>query len=466
MSQFQLSPSRRCRRVPSAMRGLVAPLYLLACLVLGGSAQGVWQNMLLQLAGLAIIVWAAVGGAHEPLPERGRIALLILVIGLGVVVLQLLPLPPSMWSEGSRARIVADYALLARAAPWLPVSLTPYASLNSVLALIPPLALFCAILRLGAFHANWLAAALLAGCLAGIGLGALQVSAPAEGTPWYLYPETNRGVAVGFFANANHMADLLVLALPFVAALVAAGRGRNLQRYSALLATLAGTAIVLLAGIALNGSLAGYALAVPAIAASILIVTPLSGGLRRPVAILAGLTLVAALAALASTSIGSSRIGHEASGSVQSRAEILATSRKAIADTMPLGSGLGSFVKVYPLYESSASVTPEYVVHAHNDYAELTMELGVAGALLILAFLVWWAAAAWASWRPGGAGPYARAASIASAVILAHSLVDFPLRTAAVSATFAMCLALMIDRRPAQRQDANDLRPARHIIVK
>jgi hypothetical protein len=28
-----------------------------------------------------------------------------------------------------------------------------------------------------------------------------------------------------------------------------------------------------------------------------------------------------------------------------------------------------------------------------------------------------------------------------------------------------MCLALMIDRRPVQRQDPADLRPARHIVI-
>jgi hypothetical protein len=50
-------------------------------------------------------------------------------------------------------------------------------------------------------------------------------------------------------------------------------------------------------------------------------------------------------------------------------------------------------------------------------------------------------------------------------VILVHSLVDFPLRTAAISAVFATCLALLIDRRPAQRQDPNDLRAARHLVV-
>jgi O-antigen ligase len=196
-----------------------------------------------------------------------------------------------------------------------------------------------------------------------------------------------------------------------------------------------------------------------------LIIAPPRRSVRLPVAILAGLALVAAVGAIASTSIGSSRIGAEASGSVQSRQAILKTTGRAIGETMPFGSGLGSFVKVYPLFENADRVTPEYVVHAHNDYAELALELGLAGVLLVGLFLAWWAAAVKSGWRAGGGGPYARAASIASAVILVHSLVDFPLRTAAISATFAMCLALLIDRRPAQRQDPADLRPARHVVV-
>jgi len=450
--------------VPSLVKSSVAPAYLLACLILGGSAQGIWQNTLLQLAGLGIIAWAAATG-DEPLPKSAQALMLILIAAFVIVVLQLIPLPASLWAHGLRMRIAEGYSLLGRPVPSLPLSLTPYASLSTLLAIIPPLAVFCAILRLGAFRASWLAAALLAGAVAGITLGALQVVAPGAASPWYLYHETNRGVAVGFFANANHMADLLVCGLPFIAALAAGGRSRNIQRYSALLIILAGAALLLVVGIALNGSLAGYTLAVPAIAASILIVAPAQRSVRVPVAIIAGLALVAAVAAMASTSIGSSRIGQEASGSVESRQEILKTTGRAIRDTMPFGSGLGSFVKVYPLYESADHVTPEYVVHAHNDYAELTLELGLAGVLLIGVFLAWWTAAVRAGWRTGGGGPYARAASIASAVILVHSVVDFPLRTAAISATFAMCLGLLINRRPAQRQDPADLRPARHLVV-
>src|SRR5206468_1858466 len=103
-------------------------------------------------------------------------------------------------------------------------------------------------------------------------------------------------------------------------------------------------------GIVFNGSLAGFALAIPAILASILIVVPPSRKLRLALAVLAPLAALVAVGGMASTSVGSSRLGQEASGSVQSRQAILQTTSKAIGDTMPVGSGLGSFLKVYRLY--------------------------------------------------------------------------------------------------------------------
>jgi O-antigen ligase len=142
------------------------------------------------------------------------------------------------------------------------------------------------------------------------------------------------------------------------------------------------------------------------------------------------------------------------------------TTGKAIRDFMPLGSGLGSFVKVYRLYESPDAVTNEYVIHAHNDYVELVLELGAGGVILLLFFLAWWAVQCLAVWRKGEGGPWARAASIASAAVLVHSIVDFPLRTAAISACFAMCLALLADRRAPTRPGKPDLRPTRHIVIR
>lgn len=452
----------------SRVRPALAPAYLFACLILGGSAQGIWANMVLQLAGVAIIGWAAAARADEPLTSLAKQLLLLAIVAIVVVALQMVPLSPTVWSKlGPRGEFVQGYHALGIALPSLPLSLTPSQTLDSLLGIIPPLALFCAIVRLRAYRPAWLALALLAGTVAGILIGTLQVaSGNPMLSPWYLYEETNFGVAVGFFANANHMATLLVITVPFLAAIVASARRANVQRYSAVLALVVGAGLVVMVGLALNGSLAGYGLTLPVLAASALIVLPPSNRIRLWVVGIAALLLVGAVFGLQATSIGSSKFGTDATTSVQSREDILRTTTQAMRDFLPLGSGLGSFRQVYHLYERPQQVTNTYVIHAHNDYAELALETGVAGIILILLFLAWWAFAVWRVWRTAEAAPFARAASIASAAMLIHSLVDFPLRTAAISTCFAMCLALLADRRAARAKEASDLRPARHTVIR
>src|SRR5947209_10564914 len=178
----------------------------------------------------------------------------------------------------------------------LPLSLTPYGSVNSLLGLIPPLAIFFAIVRLKAYRTGWLAGALHAGTVAGILLGALQVaSGGGMSSPWYLYAESSFGLAAGFFANANHMAILLVLTLPFLAAYLSFAGGANKQRNTAIIAVVAGTAVVILIGIILNGSLAGYGLALPVLVTSALLVLPQKRSLRIGALLIAALLLVGAI---------------------------------------------------------------------------------------------------------------------------------------------------------------------------
>ena len=450
-------------------RQAVAPLYLFLCLLLGGSAQAIWGNMVLQLVGLVILAWAAVSHGDERVAGPARLLMALAALAVALVAVQLIPLPPAMWQKlGGRAEIASDYAALGTAVPALPISLTPYKSLYWLLGLIPPLAMFAAMVSLKAYRLAWIAAALLAGTVLGVLLGALQVGGgDPESSPWYLYRQTNRGSAVGFFANANHMGTLLVVTLPFLAAIVAAGQRANLQRYSALVAWVAGTGLVVLAGIALNGSLAAVGLAVPVLLGSSVIVLRMRGRLRALTFAGAGVLLLGAITWLATSPVGMSWLEQRgAASSVASRAEILETTSRATRDFLPFGSGLGSFRDVYHLYENSAEVTRTYVVHAHNDYAELVLELGLGGILLIGLFLAWWAIAVWRVWRSAEAGPFARAATIASAAILAHSVVDFPLRTAAISAVFAMLMALLADRRPPSPADSSDLRPTRHFVLR
>lgn len=451
----------------SRARTFVAPVYLFACLILGGSAQGIWQNMLLQLAGIAIIAWAAVYTPDEPLATRAKQLLIGAIAAVAVVALQLVPLPPSVWTQlGAREEIAQGFSVLGLRIPPEPLSLTPALSLNSLLGIIPPLALFCAMVRLKAYRRRWLAVALVAGTLAGIILGALQVATSHGGpSPWYLYEETNFGRAVGFFANRDHMATLLLATIPFLAALVAAEKRTSMQRYSAVIAIAAGMAVVILIGLALNGSLAGYGLALPVVAASALIVLPQGSRLRAWIVVGALLLLLASMVAIERAPVGAGSIGEHASTAVDSRAELLAMTARATRDFMPFGSGLGSFARVYSLYENPEQVTTIYVIHAHNDYLELALELGIAGVALILSFVAWWGAAVWRAWRTAELGPFARAAAIASAAVLLHSLVDFPLRTAAMATCFAMCLGLLADTRAAPPKEEGKLRRGRHVVI-
>ena len=452
----------------SRVRAAVAPAYLFVCLILGGSAQGIWENMILQLAGVAIIAWAALDRSEEPVAPAARHLLLLGIVAILVVALQLIPLPATVWADlGPRHTIAEGFQILGIGVPPEPLSLNPASGLDSLLAIIPPIAIFAAMVRARAYRPQWLAIALIAGTIAGIALGALQVaSSGAVQSPWYLYEETSNGRGVGFFANADHMATLLIVAIPFLAAIIAAARTATMQRYSAVVAMVVGAALLVLVGLALNGSLAGYGLALPVLAASLLVVLPPTSRLRLWIAALAVLLMIGAVTALETTAIGSGSIGTHASNAVESRAQLLSTTSKAAADFMPFGSGLGSFRSVYHLYEQPQQVTEIYVVHAHNDYVELALELGIAGILLMLLFLAWWAAAVWRMWRTAEAGPFARAAAIASAAVLIHSLADFPLRTAAIAACFGMCMALLADSRAAPPKERKELRRKRHVEFK
>ena len=242
----------------SLLREAVVPAYIFLCLLLGGSVQGAWFNMTLQLAGLAMIAWSALASDERPPTRPARMLLLIVLLALVVMAFQLIPLPASLWAHlGGRERIASGFGLLGLPTPALPVSLAPYTSLGAIFALIPPIAVLCAMLRLRAYRSRWLTIPLVAAAMVGILIGILQVSGGPM-SPWYIYQETSRGVATGLFANANHMATLLVITLPFLAALLASVRGAKAQRFSAIAALVGGSALVMLVGLALNQSLAGY----------------------------------------------------------------------------------------------------------------------------------------------------------------------------------------------------------------
>ena len=436
------------------------PSYLLLCLLLGGSQQDPRPNLVLQLLGVVLIGFALMRPKAEPLTRSAQNLLAIVVGTLGLLLVQLIPLPPQIWTGfPGRESLVASYELLGMRPPWVPMSLAPYLTLETLPLLLPPLAVLIAYMRIRPPHNTACVIAILTGVAAGILLGAAQL---AGGQDWYFYQITNSG-AVGFFANRNFMGTLLLVSIPFIFALLAESRGRSDSKWAFRFVAVAGLLLIVL-GLALNRSMAAIILAGPVVIASSALVKHWGkvALFAIPAALFAGLVTL--------SFVSDSPIGSELSGadqtSVASRTSIWATTTRAIADSFPVGTGIGSFEPVFATYENPDEVERTYINNAHNDYLQLVLETGIFGVALIAAFLAWWGVLAVRIWRSPSFSAMTRAATIASGAILFHSMVDYPLRTSAIAAIFALCLGIMAQPAEARTGRAQDrFQRARHVKI-
>jgi O-antigen ligase len=443
-----------------------APAYLILCLLLGGaSAAGAVGNALLQLVGLALILLSLWNLRRSGLPPEARGLVWVVLAFILIALVSLVPLPQGVWQGlPGREHVVRGYSLLGMPPVSLPLSLDRNGTIASLLSIIPPAAMFLLLVQVQERQRRWLAFALLGFAALSIVLGAFQLFGGPDSNLRF-YEITNRSAAVGFFANRNHLATLLLCALPFAGYLAARslsrGRSRGRASRSGGMIISISVALFLVAGIATVGSLAGFGLLLPAALTSLLIyrraVGPLSGSW------LAALAAVAALfVALAFVGPMSQKALSDKAGSASSRQAIAGRTIDAIEDFAPAGSGLGTFQNVYRLYDDPTRTDREYVNHAHNDYLEAALELGLAGLLLIAAFVAWWGRRVYEVWRGDSEGAVlARAGSVIIGIVLLHSLVDYPIRTAAIAALFATGCALLVSpvsvRRPrAEAADASD----------
>jgi len=455
-----------------APRTLALPAYLAAAIVFGGaSAAGLIPNLLLQLGGAALLFFAMFQPARRPATTAERMLVWMAAAFVIVGLIQLIPLSPSLWpSLAGRAPVAKGFTLIGAPLPSLPLSLDPAATVASLLSVVVAAAMFVLVRRADDRTLATFAVTLAVMAALSVVLGLIQL-VNGQNSPLYLYTSTNRGQPVGFFANSNHLATLVLTAIPFLAALVATvrERGEKVEGWAADTIIFGALAVILLLGIIVDGSIAGLGLLVPTLLGSYFLIRRRRD--RRPLLIGAAvlLVLVGIFVVLAFNSPildGYARTSLDAGPT--SRLGFYQHGIAAIGAYFPFGTGLGSFVSVFPAFENPQAVDSIYVNHAHNDYIEIALELGVAGIVLILAFLAWWAWRALAIWRDPDSGLLPRAATISSAVILGHSLVDYPARTAAILAVMVACCAIMArpGRIPPPPPSADeDVVPARHLAA-
>ncbi len=455
------------------LQGWIASAFLVLCLLLGGASApgaGAVGNALLQLTALAVIVTLVVRGDFARLPREARPLLWLVTAFVIWTVLTLVPLPYDLWSAlPGRAPIADAMARIGVAEPAAALSLAPQSTLSSLPWLLPPVAMFLLALRADNRRRRRILWALLVFAVLSGAFGIIQqVSGPASGLRPYRI--TNPDSPVGFFANANHLGTLLLCALPAAGYFAARALGRPRGERRSGLAVAGALILFLLIGIAVIGSAAAYGLSVVALVAVLLIYRRARGPLT-PLWLAGAGALFLGTAALALMGpLQSQQLSEEVGSASNSRASIARQTLEIIGDTLPVGSGLGSFPLLYRHYEDPARVGAEFTNHAHNDYLEIVMDLGIVGLGLILGFLAWWALHSWQGWRSSSSGAgLARAGSVMILIVLLHSLVDYPIRTSAIAAVFALACALLVPapapRRASARDDAREGTGLKHLEV-
>jgi O-antigen ligase len=445
------------------MFGLCAVVMAASLFLGGGTRGGFLSDAILQLIAIPLLLVALWRMFEAPVTRQARLALWFCLAVTLLPLIQLIPLPPRLWTAlPNRQPSVEAFEIVGHAVPWMPISVSPHATWLSALSLLPPLAIFLSTLLLGYRDRRLLSLLILAVGIASVFVGLLQV-AQGEGSPLRFFAITNPADAVGFFANRNHFAALLYCLMLFVVAWTLDGATASAprKRYtrhqydttSIMLSMIGFTAlVVLLAGEITARSRAGLVLTIAALFGAIALGVRNRGVGSR---LTQSKFLFGAIALVVVFSLQFSlyRLLDRFSDSIQDDRPVIArTTTEAAKAYMPLGSGLGTFVPVYAMFEKPQDTSFSYVNHAHNDFLEVWLETGPLGLALIGLFAIWLVRRSVELWRsapPNGASELdwslARAATIVAALLVAHSLSDYPLRTGAMMAIMAFACALLIE---------------------
>lgn len=446
--------------------GTLGLFFLLLLLGGGGAPNPIIQALLeaLALAWLLALIWLHLFA--RPLPREALWPCVFLAFVLLLPAIQLIPLPYALWSAlPGREQAVEAVRLAGLGEPWLPLSLAPERTVTSALPLLGAAAVLAGTYMIEPERRLSLLRIALVVILISALIGSFQFTMP--NTPaLYLHKKTYFDLPSGLFANRNFQSDLLLIGILLCAlTLRISGFSEKLKRKRLRSLTvweticLLGIPFLTLMALA-TLSRSGAVMLGPVLLAAFVIAS--TQPIKRTVAI--GIAAVAA-AALAFIAFAPgmrdtilSRFDAEAS-----RLDALPDLALAADQYFPVGAGLGTFDPVFRGVESLTFVVPAYFNHAHNDYAELLIEAGLPGMVLLAIFLLAYAVRMVQLLIKSGGSTYLwmqRTAGLAIAILLVHSLADYPLRTMTMQALFAMLCALMFSAGPARvRAAAEGPRP-------
>ncbi|MFO1422317.1 MAG: O-antigen ligase family protein [Candidatus Competibacteraceae bacterium] len=429
--------------------------------------------LVMELAALALLVWRfrAPSPESQPLSQPARVFLALLFL---LPLAQLLSTPLDLWTNLPGRAFYAEALRQADAGGagfgWRAVSLIPATTEFTWLALLPPLAVFLTAIHLTNQHVLRLVLVFLGIATVQALLGLIQYGDGPNSM--FRFGNTLMGdSASGTYINRNHLAGLLEMALPVGLALLAAtvghgqpphadgGRGRRgrtfrqwLARFSVArinqAALFGAGAIAILLGLIFTRSRTGVGMAMLGILLCTLTFSHRLGG-RNVYGLMGTFTAVGVgLASLIGLAPVLSRFTLQ-DPLADGRWKIFDATVQAIGEFFPLGSGGGTFENVMRRFHP-ADFPGVTINRAHNDYLEWLLEFGLMAAVLIAAWLLFYARQWGRVWKRGEWAPFRFAqagAGIALLLMMLHSLVDFNLRIPA-NAVFTAFLAAVFFHRP------------------
>ncbi len=427
------SSSSSTHRATAALAALaVTPL------LLGGFAPFTWA-----VAGFAAAMAAAALPARATVSQAQRRLLTLALVALAIPLIQLLPLPPAVGAALAPGAAALDRSL-GGTTGWTPLSRDPSATREAALAiLISALLVATATVAAGRREGRrTLLVAVVAAAAAVAAVGVLEafLSRPLlrSGLPDHARP-------FGPFANRNHAAALLLLALPCAAGL-ARDFGREGRRIvSSALDAAAG---LLLLALLVNGSRGG-------LLAALLLVGAVVLRARGPI----GWRLAAggALALLIALPGAAWARRHETT-TVGERVALASDALRMGLDAPFTGIGLGAFGAAYPPCQTVA--LDLRFRHVESEPIELFVEGGVplvvgalAAAATIAAACVRVVRRRRASWADAGA-------ALGVVAVLAHACCDFPLRVPGVVLPLLLVMSCVLAADAANAASAVNPEPA------
>lgn len=435
---------------------ILAVQFVVIVVLCGGSSRyDSLAQIPVRLSALLLIGWVLVATKRPHVWNRQLITMFGLFAALCVA--QLIPLPAEIWFQlPGRSDFVNAVRSAGVSQFWRPVNFLPDMGLNTLFAMIPPLAVmaFWSIRAKANVRADAIGVILIA--FASAVLGLLQVLS-GDDSPLRAYEITSRDSAVGFFANRNHQALLLACSVPLLGLVGSTSNSASGKGKIELLVIAALVAFQLVMILA-TGSRAGLLWAGIGFCSAAFFLrehlwfAATQASTKAKYAFFALSAVFVALVFAVSRSpiaIAIDRI-FQSETSIEVRYQIWPTLADMFWAFFPYGSGFGSFARLYRRFETSDALEMTYLNHAHNDLYELAIEGGLPAILIVLIFAVWWGFQCWRAVAKNSL--LAQAGMSVGSMILASSLVDYPLRTPLFACFMTGICLWMADRKQNDRR--------------